>query len=270
MEKKFGNEIFMKRIKDIVAKLKEIEEKEQIRVLCAIESGSRGWGFESKDSDYDVRFIFAHSLEWYLSIKDKKDVIEYPIYNKLDISGWDIKKALGLFKKSNPPLFEWLNSPIIYLEQGDFAQRLRELMPKFYSPISSMHHYLHMAQGNYKAYLKDKKVKLKKYFYVLRPIFACLWIESEKSMPPMEFEKLLSAQRLSQEVMSEIKELLKRKRSGIELNAEGRVEVIIDFLEEKLNYFENYVKKLTPSQSSKDDSLNKLFRETIKDVAKYD
>src|SRR3989344_3225606 len=136
----------MSKIKDeIIAKLREIEDKEKVRILYAVESGSRGWGFESKDSDYDIRFIFVHSLDWYLSIEDKKDVIEYPISDQLDISGWDIKKTLRLFKKSNPPLYEWLNSPIIYLEQGDFAQRLRELMPKFYSPISSMHHYLHMA-----------------------------------------------------------------------------------------------------------------------------
>lgn len=229
----------MKQIRDIiVAKLRGIEEKEEVKILYAVESGSRGWGFESKDSDYDVRFIYAHPVNWYLSIEDKKDVLEYPVSDQLDISGWDIKKTLSLFKKSNPPLYEWLNPPIIYLEQGDFTQRLRELMPKFYSPISSMHHYLHMAQGNYKAYLKGKKVKVKKYFYVLRPIFACLWIESEKSMPPMEFEKLLSAQKLNQKVTDEIEELLKRKRSGMELNVEGRAEAIIDFLKEKLNYFE--------------------------------
>ncbi len=271
MEKKFGNGIFMKQIKDIiVVKLKEIEEKEQIRVLCAVESGSRGWGFDSKDSDYDVRFIYTHRVDWYLSIENKKDVMEYPLFGQLDISGWDIKKTLKLFQNSNPPLYEWLNSPVIYLEQGDFTQKLRVLMPKFYSPVAAMYHYLHMAQGNYRAYLTKRKIKIKKYFYVLRPILACMWVKKEKSMPPIEFEKLLSAQRLNQEVTDEIKELLKRKKLGTELNTEGRVEVIIDFLEEKLNYFENYAKKLAPNQNSKDDSLDKLFRETIRDVENRD
>ncbi|TSC85791.1 MAG: putative nucleotidyltransferase [Microgenomates group bacterium Gr01-1014_7] len=124
----------------IINKLKEIEDKKQVKILYAVESGSRGWGFESEDSDYDIRFIYAHPLDWYLSIENKKDVIELPIIDKLDISGWDIKKALKLFKNSNPPLYEWLKSPIIYLEEGEFAQRLRALMPKFYSPISSIHH----------------------------------------------------------------------------------------------------------------------------------
>lgn len=160
----------------IIARLREIEEKEQVRILYAVESGSRGWGFESKDSDYDVRFIYAHPLDWYLSIEEKSDVIDYSISDSLDISGWDIKKALKLFKNSNPPLYEWLVSPIIYMEEGDFVQRLRDLMSRFYSPMAALNHYLHMAQRNYKSYFSGLKVKVKKYFYVLRPIFACMWI----------------------------------------------------------------------------------------------
>lgn len=258
----------MKTIKDtIISKLKKIERTERVKILYAVESGSRGWGFESRDSDYDVRFIYAHSLGWYLSIEDKKDVIEYPISDRLDISGWDIKKTLRLFKKSNPPLYEWLNPPIIYLEQRDFVQKLRELMPKFYSTISAIHHYFHMAQGNYRAYLMGKKIKVKKYFYVLRPIFACLWIESEKSMPHMEFEKLLITQKASKELISEIRKLLKRKRSGIELGTENRIEVINEFIEEKLMYFENYIKTLTFKHHLKDNSLDKLFGKIVKNIS---
>jgi len=88
--------------------------------------------------------------------EEGRDVIEYPPSNQLDIHGWNIRKALKLFKNSNPPLYEWLTSPIIYLEEGSFAQQLRRLIPQFYSPVSSMHHYLSMAKGNYKAYLRDQ------------------------------------------------------------------------------------------------------------------
>jgi len=247
----------------IVAKLRDIEEKEGVKILYAVESGSRGWGFDSRDSDYDVRFIYVRPMDWYLSIEDRRDVIEYPVSDQLDISGWDIKKALKLFENSNPPLYEWLTSPIIYLEQEGFAQKLRVLMFKFYSPVAAIHHYLHMAQGNYRAYLTKRKIKIKKYFYVLRPILACMWIKEEKSMPPMEFEKLFSAQNLTQKVTNEIKELLKRKKLGLELNAEDKVEAIIDFLEEKLDFFENYVNKLVPKKSPKDDSLDKLFKDMM-------
>lgn len=249
----------------ILIKLRETEKKEKVKILYAVESGSRGWGFESKDSDYDVRFIYIHPLDWYLSIENKRDMIEYPVSNKLDISGWDVKKALKLFENSNPPLYEWLSSPIIYLVQGGFIKKLRKLIPKFYSPISNLHHYLSMARGNYKAYLTGKRIKIKKYFYVLRPIFACMWIEKRKTIPPMEFEKLFYAQKLDKKIVSEIQKLLKKKRSGVELDLEDRIEVINDFLEEKIKYFEDYVKKIGSRQRPKDGLLDKLFRDILKE-----
>ena len=107
----------------IKANLAEIEARENVRIVYACESGSRAWGFPSSDSDYDVRFIYLHPLEWYLSIVDKRDVIEDPITGQLDVNGWDLRKALQLFRKSNPPLFEWLNSPIVYLEKYSVASR---------------------------------------------------------------------------------------------------------------------------------------------------
>lgn len=245
----------------ILAKLREIEGKEKVKILYAVESGSRGWGFESKDSDWDVRFIYVHSLDWYLSIEEKRDVVECPIYDSLDISGWDIKKALKMFKNSNPSLYEWLNSPIIYLEEGSCAQRLRALMPDFYSSVSSLHHYLHMAQRNYKSYFCGKKVKIKKYFYVLRPIFACMWIEVEKTVPPMEFEKLLNSQKMGRKLSDEVRKLLKRKREGAELGIEDRIKVIDDFLVEKLSYFEDYSRKLKVKRHFDVRLLDDLFRE---------
>lgn len=256
-------DLFLAKTK-ILAKLKEIEGKERVTILYAIESGSRGWGFESKDSDYDVRFIYVHPLDWYLSIGDKRDVIEYPLSNSLDISGWDIKKALKLFKASNPPFYEWLSSPIVYLERGKFVRKLKDLTPKFYSPVSCLYHYLSMAKGNYKAYLTGQKVKLKKYFYVLRPVFACMWIDQYKTMPPMEFEKVFNGQTRDDELTQEIKKLLSRKRSGEEIDLEDRIEIINNFLEGKIKYFEDYVKTLKVENHPQEDSLNDLFRETLR------
>lgn len=253
----------------IINKLKEIENSEQIKILYAVESGSRGWGFESRNSDYDVRFIYVHPLEWYLSIEDKRDVVEHLTSKPLDFSGWDIKKALKLFKSSNPPLYEWLSSPIVYLEDGDFAQKLRDLTNQFYSPVACMHHYLSMSKGNYKAYLIKEKVNLKKYFYALRTIFACLWIEEHKTIPPMEFEKLFKAQKLDGRLKDEIQKLLVRKKSGEELDNEVRIELINKYLEEKIKYFENYIKTLPVKSAHKTDLLDPLFRETISSFVNF-
>lgn len=107
---------------EIMRRIKAAEQEHNVKVLYAVESGSRAWGFASPNSDYDVRFIYAHPKDYYLTIdiEDKRDVIEYPIVDEIDINGWDIRKALKLFWKSNPAFIEWLQSPIVYLDDGFF------------------------------------------------------------------------------------------------------------------------------------------------------
>jgi predicted nucleotidyltransferase len=177
----------------IRARLQDIEISEEVRILYACEAGSRAWGFPSADSDYDVRFIYLHPRDWYLSIdlERKRDVIECPIDDQLDITGWDLRKALQLLRKFNPPLMEWLGSPIVYGEEFTIAAQMRELMSKYYSPVACLYHYLHMAQGNYRDYLKGPTVWIKKYFYVLRPILAINWIERDLGVVPTEFQVLV-------------------------------------------------------------------------------
>lgn len=170
--------------------------------------------------------------------------------------------------------YEWLNSPIVYVKKGNFIKQLKGLRPKFYSPISCLHHYLSMAKGNYKTYLTDKKAKIKKYFYVLRPILACIWIEKNQTMPPMGFEKLFREQPLDPKLTGTIRQLLKRKRLGRESDLEDKIEILCNFLKEKIAYFENYAKTFKPKkiidvdyflEDSKieDDSLDNLFMEIV-------
>ena len=160
-------------IEEIKKELKNLEDDKKIKVLYAVESGSRAWGFASKDSDWDVRFIYIHHYDWYLSVEEKKDNIEIILPNDIDLGGWELRKALLLFRKSNPPLLEWLKSPIKYNENYSIANELRKATEIYFNPKSCLYHYFHMAQGNYDAYFKENIVRLKKYFYVLRPIFAC-------------------------------------------------------------------------------------------------
>ncbi|PSL43443.1 hypothetical protein CLV51_108133 [Chitinophaga niastensis] len=174
----------------IQEKIKELEQSHQVKILYACESGSRAWGFASPDSDYDVRFIYTRKIDSYLSIIEQRDVIELQVNEVLDISGWDIRKGLQLFLKSNAPLYEWLQSPIIYQEVSDFKQVLNGLSDKYFSPRSGCHHYLSMAFNTFSNELQGEEVKLKKYFYVLRPMLACQWILAGKGVPPMEFSTL--------------------------------------------------------------------------------
>ncbi|MDD2700064.1 MAG: nucleotidyltransferase domain-containing protein [Sideroxydans sp.] len=212
-----------------------IERKHDVRILYACESGSRGWGFASADSDWDVRFIYCHPRDWYLSIEEKRDVIELPIDDLLDVNGWDIRKALRLMKKSNPVLLEWLSSPIVYREEGASVSALRALARDCYQPTACLHHYLHMAQGNFREYLQGETVWLKKYFYVLRPVLACLWIERGLGMVPMAFEDLVSGVVKDAGLKAAIAGLIELKRAAAELSNGAPIPEIHNFLLEEMS-----------------------------------
>ncbi|WP_028400286.1 nucleotidyltransferase domain-containing protein [Ectobacillus panaciterrae] len=246
--------------------LQRIEKENDVKIVYAVESGSRAWGFPSKDSDYDVRFLYVHRPEWYLSIDQKRDVLEYPVSNQLDVSGWDIRKSLQLLLKSNPALIEWLRSPIIYKEQYTTAEQLREISTSYISKKASIYHYLHMAQGNFRDYLQGDIVKIKKYFYVLRPLLACMWLEKEDTVPPVEFEKLLHMEGLSSSFLCEVHELLQRKKAGEELDLEPRRTALHDFIEERLAYYPKYVKEVADRGEVSTDKLNELFRAALQEV----
>ena len=253
----------------ITEQLRNIEREEQIVILYACESGSRAWGFSSEGSDYDVRFLYVRPVEWYLSIFDKRDVVERPISPMLDFSGWDLKKGLNLFRKSNPPLLEWLESPIPYLEHTSAAERIRGLSPRTFSPKSCMYHYLNMAKGNYRDYLQGTKVKLKKYFYVLRPVLACAWIEKYDRMPPIKFETLVK-QLVPQdsELYADIAGLLHRKKSGEEFNLEPQHHLIHDYLEERFTYYDGVAQQMHSSSLDHvtDNELDTLFLTVLEEA----
>ena len=222
-------------------RLDAIEREEGVRVLFACESGSRAWGFASPDSDYDVRFVYVHPRDWYLSIGDgdQRDVIERPIVDLYDVSGWDLRKALRLFRKSNPPMLEWLGSPIVYRERTTAAASLRRVAARSFSPRACAFHYLHMARGNYREYLRADAVPLKKYLYVLRPLLAVRWIERNPGIVPTEFHRLVDAVVDDPRLRTAIDDLLEQKRRTPELDRGPRIEAIGAFIEAELARYES-------------------------------
>lgn len=247
----------------ILTELQHLENQHAIKILYAVESGSRAWGFASTDSDWDVRFIYVHCKDWYLSIDDKKDSIEIMLPNDLDLSGWELRKALKLFRKSNPPLYEWLNSPIVYLEEKTTLQRLRSLSTEYFNPKSCLYHYLHMAEGNFKNYLQKDLVRTKKYFYALRPVLACRWIERTNTMPPTEFQHLLDSEMKDGPVKNEIIHLLIRKISGEEIGEEPKIDLIHAYLAEQIQYYRDYLTQFNLKKQPDSEQLNMFFRDTL-------
>lgn len=253
-------------IEEIKTELSRLEERHEIKILLAVESGSRAWGFASTDSDWDVRYIYIHKLDWYLKIDEGRDSQEEILPNDLDLAGWELKKALRLFRKSNPPMLEWLRSPIIYQKQFSTAGKLRELSDRYFNPKSCMYHYLSMAKGNFKEFLQKDLVKSKKYFYVLRPVLACDWIRTRNTMPPMEFQDLVETQIRDETLKAEIAGLLKRKIAGEELKEEPKIEILNDFLAQKIEFYERYVNEIEPLEKPDTALLDQLFKETISEV----
>ncbi|MCY8037586.1 nucleotidyltransferase domain-containing protein [Bacillus paralicheniformis] len=250
----------------IQEELKNIEATYGVKILYAVESGSRAWGFPSQDSDYDVRFIYVHQKDWYLSIDAKRDVIELPIDDSLDISGWELTKALRLFRKSNPPLLEWLSSGTVYYEAYSLAENMRRLKSRAFSPVSCMYHYLNMASGNFRHYLQREEVKIKKYFYVLRPILACQWIESRRTVPPIEFQVLLDELTEDGPLKTEIQQLLERKKKGEEFNLEPQNPILHAFIDRELEWLQTVAKAYKTDHEDLTQELDRLFRETLDEV----
>lgn len=250
--------------KEILRRIKNAEKEHNVKVLYAIESGSRAWGFESPNSDYDVRFIYAHPKDWYVSVdlEHKRDVIEYEIVDEIDINGWDIRKALQLFWKSNPAFVEWLQSPIIYVDDNSFAQKARELLPSIYSIEKGIYHYRSMAKTNYRGYLKNEIVPLKKYFYVLRPLLSIMWLEKYQEPAPIEFERLRSLIQSGSNLDLAISNLLEKKKRSLEKELAPAVPELNAFIESELERLESY-QGFTEMDKSHMESLNSLFRVSV-------
>lgn len=245
----------------ILQKLLELEQSENIKILYACESGSRAWGFASPDSDFDVRFIYSRPANHYLSIVEMPDVVGLPVNEVLDIGGWDLKKTLKLFMKSNAPLYEWLQSPIVYRQDDAFADELRGLMPAYFSLRSAGNHYLSMAHNTLQDDLQANEVKLKRYFYALRPALACRWIVEKQTVPPMEFDKL-RALVTDSKVQVATDDLLEQKKLAGEKATIAPVTILNEWLSDTLAKCKEQLQQFT-SQQQPAQVLNELFRRYI-------
>ena len=254
---------------EIRKRLHRAELEHDIQIIYACESGSRAWGFASTDSDYDVRFIYVHRSDWYMAfnVERQRDVVEYPIVDEIDCNGWDLRKALHLYTRTNGALLEWLNSPIVYIEQGQCAQRLKQLAKDMFNPTALCYHYSHMARGNAREYLNRDAVRLKKYFYVLRPLLSIRYIEQYQSPPPIVFEELLY-QVAPESIIDETERLLAIKRQATESDYGPPNMIINRFIYEELERhgggFKGQGRPDIENAKANYQHLNQLFRDTIK------
>lgn len=242
---------------DIQKILGEIEEKENVKIILAVESGSRAYGIDSPDSDYDVRFIYIRNAAEYLKLNEGKDVIEWQLDDTLDINGWDIKKVLKLLYKSNASVFEWAASPIIYKTTPEF-EKLKGLLPHYFSKKRLVFHYYKLAKNNYKRYLQKDMVKAKEYFYVIRSILAAKWIIDKGTMPPMEFTKL----EFDNEIKEDVNKLLEMKKVTSNMGTITQIKQLHQWIEKSLKNIEDIANSIE-SDYYDWNALNDYFTSTL-------
>lgn len=245
---------------NIDRRLAEIERAFGVEIFYACESGSRAWDFASPDSDYDVRFLYRHPRDWYLSLSEQRDVIETPIEGVYDINGWDLRKALRLALNGNPVLFEWLSSPIRYLDRP-LAAGFREVALSVFDPATAYRHYRSMARSQRRTYLTGEAVRQKKYFYAVRPLFACQYLLAHRDAVPMRFFDLVDAVVPPPEVRATLVELLRSKRTLSEAAEAGRLPVLDDWIDRTLAELESRMPE--PRAPRDRGALDAFFRTAI-------
>jgi len=241
-------------------RLADIERQFGVEIFYACESGSRAWDFASPDSDYDVRFLYRHPRDWYLSLSEQRDVIETPIEGVYDVNGWDLRKGLRLARKGNPVLFEWLSSPIRYIDTP-LGVDFRKAVNAAFDPTTAYRHYYNMALKQWRAYFGRELVRHKKYFYVVRPLLACSYLRYRPRIVPMRFEELAASVRIPANIREVLARLLETKRRSSEAAEAPPIPELHAWIEKALG-------KLThgapPSTKAPDLSrLDAFFQQTL-------
>ena len=257
-----------------------IEKSHNVKILYACESGSRAWGFDSEDSDYDIRFVYTKPWDQYLTVfpitkdtidRNSSEVCKSFVKHDLDFSGWDIRKVGYQMAKGNPDMISWFYSPIIYREY-DCISRIRELAEKFFKNKSAFYHYEHMANRNYRQYIKnvDGQVKAKKYLYVLRPLLACMWIKFFNNAPPMLFEnvytnKYIKDILINESIYTDLVRLIIEKRSGKEMEFIDKIPKVDTFCEKYLWYFKEEGEQAIVKEKTQEDwdEIDQIFRDIV-------
>jgi len=249
----------------IVNHLENLMQQYGCHLLFAGESGSRAWGLQSPDSDYDVRCIYAHHPRWYLSIEDHRETIETVFPDDIDISGYELRKALRLFSTCNIPINEQLLNSVSYGGDPDFLERIRALISVYFNKSRALLHYTNVATQAM-SQVQGLSIGLHRIFYSIRPLLACEWIERYGSMPPTEFQKLLDADFLPLPLVNEVTEIMRRKMATVTVDRETLQlsKDLLYWITESLKQHQETL-RLSPAgpMAVSFEPLNELFRSYI-------
>ena len=246
----------------ILAELESIEAEYGVRVLLAVESGSRAWGMASADSDYDVRFVYVRSVDDYLRLEETSDVIEWCLDEKLDINGWDLAKFLRLLRSSNPSAFEWLASGIVYYESPDFAA-VREIARECFSPVANAFHFLGIAKERERVSVGGEMITIKSYLYAVRAILAARYVLDNGTPSPVMIDELMSAE-LEPEYEAVVNRLVAVKHTGDEKIEVARMPGLDDWIEREGAKLAERARAMEAPHKIEWSRLDEIFRDLVR------
>ena len=246
----------------IVGHLTHLMQQHGGRLLFAGESGSRAWGLQSPDSDYDVRCIYVHPVHWYLSIEDRREMIEAVFPDDIDIAGYELCRALRLFSACNIPINEQIRSPLFYGGDLSFLEQLRSLVPTYFNKHRALFHYVNIATQAMQ-HIQGLSIGLHRVFYIIRPLLACEWMEHYVSMPPTEIQKLLDADLLPLPLLNEVTEIMQRKAVSADRESLLLSKDLLYWITESLSRHQESLRYPAGSMAVPLEPLNDLFRLTV-------
>lgn len=250
----------------ILNKLTEIERQYDIKILLAAETGSRAWGFESGDSDWDVRFIYVHKLPWYLQVEQGRSVIEFMSDDRqLDFVGWDIRKTMGLFKDCNLTMLEWLHSPLLYTFEKEFTDRIKILEKDYFQVKNGLYHYFNLSSSIAGRHIINSQCEMKPFLYYLRGLLECQWIERYHTAPPVPFGRLVDAVVDDKTVKDGINRYVGLKKKGKEYDYVCVGSQLLDYTTKLAAYYDNNLKDLATYENWKTDTkaVDKLVLDMV-------
>lgn len=250
----------------IIQKLRKTEQIHNVKIILSIESGSRGWGFAAENADYDCRFIYVHKKDWYLSVQDKQDFIEYPVDEVFDIKGYDITRALKHIMKPQAVMHEYLSSNEVYICDTEIVHRLQSLAKEFFNPIPISYHYLGLAKRTFGEITATDTAKIKKYFYVLRPIANLNFIWQYRKMPHMEYFRTLEELDLNPEILQAINELTALKMASKEHDLVPRISLLVNYFEAEIAKFNSCINEISHEKNRNYEIVDDVFRGILEDV----
>lgn len=249
----------------ILSHLRDIEQENDVKVLLAVATGSRAWGWDSPSSDWDVRFIYVHKPEWYFKIEPQRDVIEKVTGDNVDLAGWELRKALYLLKRSNPSLLEWLNSSSVICLDEEFGRRIHEIEKDYFNPVKSMYHYNGMYNKYNERYFGGDGFPIKGFIYYLRGVLSCKWIETKLSLPPTRISDLLDATVEDQRIRSMIDDVIKIKKGLLKSDKQVVDDSLVNYARHLADHYNEIIGSFRPELNEVSaDALDSILYDMVK------